>query len=458
MLEQRLIPEEPEQQVVMSAADQSALLDELTDIKRRERLARAELAKRDAVVARETDSKFGFLIKLGRGIIRCAVYRENPKSLEFQYCPEGQLQWDVEREDRAAFQDRIARLFGGGRFKVEMRFPKESDMDDSILELSIAEKLKEPVVVEKIQTASNDSSAVAAQFATVLNEMQKSNRELLMVVMQQGKEANTATLEAMKTALQSPNRDSSRDDAMLKLMTVAINRPVAEQQKQPSMLEMLTGMATLMGSLKTLMPQAAAAGVDTASLMAQIVKAMELGAGLASSGGGGEAANSDGGSDMIDKIAKLGQVFGPFIGGLLTPKPSIVPSLPSIQQQPPQQQPQQPSATPPRPQPRDVKGRRPVPASPSPTPQRATPQQEVSAPAVDPVKARSEIDQLVDVISNLIPEDAALEIKQSVAPAFLELAKDPDNVLALISNFRPELKSDGLFGIKLRQVCAALSK
>jgi hypothetical protein len=448
---ERLVPDDPDQQVVMSAADQSALLDDLAETKRRERLARKELEKRDIEAAKVADSKFGFLTKLGRGIIRCAVYRENPKTLEFQYCPEGQLQWDVEREDKAAFQDRIARLFGGGRFKVEMRFPKESGMDDDILELSIADKQKEPVVVEKNPVVSNDS-AVAAQFASVLNEMQKSNRELLMVVMQQGKEANAATLEAMKAALQSPSRDSGKDDTMLKLLTAAMNRPVGEQQKQPSMLEMLTGMATLMGSLKTLMPQATAAGVDTASLMAQIVKAMELGAGLASGGGGGEIANPEAGGDVVDKLAKLAQVFGPFLAGLLTPKPQFTPAPPQIQ--PPTRPPVAPQPAP-RPQTRDVRPGRPQPATTTPA-QRPIPQPPPTPPVVDQAKMKSDIDKLVDTINNLSPEDSAAAIRAEVDPAFIQLAENPDNVLMLISNFRPELASDGAFGIKLRQVCAAL--
>lgn len=450
--QERLIPDEP---VSLSPSEQSQLLDAVTSAERRARDAEKALEKRQRALEREADSKFGFLTKLNTGTIKCCVYRENPTSLEFEYVPDGKLLWDVTRDDKAAFQDRLARLFGGGRYKVDMQFPKESQMEDGVLEISIADKPKESVV-EKVPVVSNESS-VAAQFATVLNEMQKSNRELLMVVMQQGEKANTATLEAMKAALTSPNRDSSRDDTMLKLVTAAMARPVVEQQKQPNMLEMLTGMATLMGSLKTLMPQAATAGVDTASLMSQIVKAMELGAGLASNGGGGGGISAEGGTDMLDKITKIGQMLMPFLGGLLTPKPQMSP-IPQIQQPPPR--PPQPAQT--RPQPRDVRPTRPQPARPTATPTPQTPGPQTAGAqikeGVDMAKAKEDIDKLVDEINNALPEDAAVMIKQNTPPQFVELAKSPDSVMSIIGQFRPELVSDGMFNIKLRQVCAALSK
>jgi hypothetical protein len=189
-------------------------------------------------------------------------------------------------------------------------------------------------------------------------------------------------------------------------------------------------------------------------LMSSLMKAMELGAGLASNGGGGGEV-AEGGGDMVDKIAKLAQVFGPFLGALLTPKPQMT-TVPQIQPTPrPTPQP-----APTRPQPRDVRPARPQPASasvaPKPTPQPAP--QPAPQPQVDIAQASSEIDQLVELILNSPPEDAAAELRTKVDPGFLQIAKNPEAVIQLVGKFKPELINDLAFGVRVRQVCAALNK
>ena len=450
---QRLVEEEP---VELSPAEQSQVLAELAETRERARLAEKAVEKQERAKAREVDSKFGFLRKLTVGVIKCGVYRENPRTYEYEYVPEGSVMWNVDREDKTAFQDKLSRLFGGGRYRIEMQFPKDSGIEDSTLEISIADKPETAIVPS---AAPSNEGSMAAEFAKVVVEMQNSNREFFKWMMEQSQKQtatmadqtqrqNAAMMEAVKSSLTQTSRPDPSRDEMLKLVTELV-KSQGGGAKPVDPITMLSGLAQVMSSLKLLVPTpTASGGIDATQIMPQIFNALKLGAELGANSGGAiaEVAEGDG---TLEKLIKFVQPLMPLLGGLLTPKPSIVHPLPSIQSPPP------PPATPQRPQPRDIKGRRPVPAPSSPTPQRATSPLDEAVP--DVAKARSEIDQLVDVISNSLPEDAALEIKQSVAPAFLELAKDPDKVLALISNFRPELKSDGMFGIKLRQVCAALS-